>query len=196
MRLAFPAIAATLLFTGTATAQTSASPELQATAMKAAGDPTEVAALPSAEAVLSEARKVAAADKKKVLLLFHASWCGWCKKLEKALDEPEIKPLFQKNYVIRWLTVYESENKKALENPGAEDLMKQYKGNDQGIPYFMVFDAKGKMVADSQKSPGENIGCPAEPDEIAYFVGVLRKTGQFTDGELQRVAERFKKNKG
>ncbi|TCJ17473.1 thioredoxin family protein [Flaviaesturariibacter flavus] len=195
MRRILSATVLSLLLAGAAAAQIAASPELQAGARIASGIQTEAPAIPSADAVLAEARKVAAADKKKILVLFHASWCGWCKKLEKALDDPEMKPLFQKNYVIRWLTVYESPNKKALENPGAEDLLKQYKGNDQGIPYFLVFDGKGKMLADSQKSPGENIGCPAEPDEIAHFVKVLRKTGQFTDSELQQIAERFKKNK-
>jgi thioredoxin-related protein len=152
--------------------------------------------VPSAEKVLSDARKVAAKENKKVLVLFHASWCGWCKKMEKAMEEPALKPLFEKNYVIRWLTVYESPARKGEENPGAEDLLKQYKGNDQGIPYFLIFDAKGKMLADSQKAPGENVGCPAEPDEVAYFVSVLKKTTSLTERELQTVAERFRKNKG
>jgi thioredoxin-related protein len=152
--------------------------------------------VPSASVVLADARRIAAKENKKVLVLFHASWCGWCKKMEKAMEEPALKPLFEKNYVIRWLTVYESPNKKGAENPGAEDLLKQYKGNDLGIPYFLIFDAKGKMLADSQKAPGENVGCPAEADEVAYFTSVLKKTTKLSEGELQVIAERFRKNKG
>ncbi|GAB4092320.1 thioredoxin family protein [Flaviaesturariibacter terrae] len=151
---------------------------------------------PTAAEVLKEARAVAAKEHKNVLILFHASWCGWCHKMQKAMEEPDMKLLFEKSFVIRWLDVYEQPPKKALENPGAEDLLKQYKGNDLGIPYFLLFDARGNKLADSQKAPGQNIGCPAEEDEVAFFVEVLKKTTKLTPDELQLIAGRFKKNKG
>ena len=149
----------------------------------------------TAAEVLAEARAVAAKENKNVLILFHASWCGWCHKMQRALEEPEMKPLFDKSFVVRWLDVYEQAPDKARENPGAEDLLKQYKGNDLGIPYFIVFDAQGTKLSDSQKVPGQNIGCPAEPDEVAYFITVLKKTTKLTEPELQAIAERFRKNK-
>lgn len=149
-----------------------------------------------ASLVVQQARALATQQGKNVLILFHASWCGWCHKMQQAMEEPELKPLFEKSFVIRWLDVYEQPAKKALENPGAEDLLKQYKGADLGIPYFLVFDAKGNKLEDSQKAPGKNVGCPSEDDEVAYFVDVLKKTTKLTSNELQLIADRFKKNKG
>jgi thioredoxin-related protein len=194
MHMIFSAVFA-LLLAPAAHSQAVARPHVKAAVVEELKTKPAAEKIASASDVLADARKVAAKENKKVLVLFHASWCGWCKKMEKAMSEPEIKPLFDKSYVIRWLTVYESPNKKGEENPGAEDLLKQYKGNDQGIPYFLIFDAKGTMLADSQKSPGENIGCPAEADEVAYFVSVLKKTAKLSESELQAIAARFQKNK-
>ncbi|GAA4327418.1 thioredoxin family protein [Flaviaesturariibacter amylovorans] len=170
------------------------------------GDPTRAqhaalpvaattAAPPTADEVLKEARRVAAKEGKNVLILFHASWCGWCHKMQRAMEEPAMKPLFEQHFVIRWLTVYESPNKKALENPGAEDLLKKHKGADLGIPYFLVFDAKGALLGDSQRAPGENVGCPAQDNEVAHFIGLLRRTTRLTPAELAAIEDRFKKNK-
>lgn len=151
--------------------------------------------IPSADQVLAEGSKVAAKEKKNVMIIFHASWCGWCKKMDKAMNEPEMKPLFEKNYVIRHLTVYESPGKEKLENPGALDLLKKYKGADMGIPYFLVFSPDGKMLADSQIKPGENVGCPADDNEVEFFTAALKKTSRLSDSQLKEIGERFKKNK-
>ena len=47
----------------------------------------------------------------------------------------------------------------------------------------------------SLDTPGENIGCPAEENEITAFIQVLKKTSTLNDDELQVIAERFRKNK-
>ncbi|TCZ74433.1 thioredoxin family protein [Flaviaesturariibacter aridisoli] len=156
-------------------------------------DTTRVIA--SADLLVGEARKQALKEHKNVLVLFHASWCGWCKKMEKALDEPALKPLFDKSFVTVWLTVDETPERRLDENPGAKELLGKYGGSDLGIPYFIVFDPKGNRLSDSQREPGQNIGCPAEPEEVAYFVEVLKKTTNLTERELQAIAERFRKNK-
>jgi thioredoxin-related protein len=36
--------------------------------------------VPTASTVLSAAYKKAGDENKSILLIFHASWCGWCKK--------------------------------------------------------------------------------------------------------------------
>ena len=73
----------------------------------------------SAEIVLKEAMTKAKAEKKNVFIIFHASWCGWCRKMEASINDESIKQYFNDNYVIRYLTVYESGGKENLENPGA-----------------------------------------------------------------------------
>jgi hypothetical protein len=38
------------------------------------------------------------------------------------------------------------------------------------------------------------MGCPAADEEVAAFVGILKKTSKITDAEVVAVTDRFKKN--
>lgn len=155
----------------------------------------------SADAVMSEAYAVAKKENKKVFVMFHASWCGWCHKMDGAMNEPEMKIFFDDNFVIRHLVVMESDGKKDLENPGAMDMMKKYYGDKSGIPYWLVFDADGNLLADSKlraegdgPEKGSNVGCPATEKEVAYFIEVLKKTTNLKEADLTLIAQRFRKN--
>lgn len=117
------------------------------------------------------------------------------------MNEPAMKKFFDDNFVIRHLVVMESEGKKNLENPGAADLMKKYHGDKSGIPYWLIFDADGNLLADSKLraegdglEKGNNVGCPATEKEVAYFIDVLKKTTKLTEPELTLIAQRFRKN--
>ena len=149
--------------------------------------------------VLQEAYRKAAAENKNVFLMFHASWCGWCHKLDSSLNHESIKDIFDKNYVTTHLTVYESKNKKEFENPGALEFLTRYKGNDIGIPYWIILDKNGKWLADSQIRPegadynhvGENVGCPASREEVNHFLKVLGKTSTLNGTELMAIEKKF-----
>jgi thiol-disulfide isomerase/thioredoxin len=158
----------------------------------------------SAEALLSKAYKQAAKEKKNVFVIFHASWCGWCKKLDASINDPSCSDYFNKSFVFVHLTVLESKDKKNLENPGATEMFIKYcGGKSQGIPFFLIFSKKGTLLADSQirsvgdglDKPGQNIGCPAAPEEIAAFIESLKKTSKISESEITAVTERFSKNK-
>lgn len=158
------------------------------------------APLPATE-VLATALKEAGVQKKNVLLMFHASWCIWCHRMDTSLNDPSVKAFFDKSYVITHLVVHESAAKKQLENPGAEAMMDKYYGKGLGIPYWLIFDSKGNLLADSKmREPGqgpeagENTGCPASEKEVNYFIGVLKKTSALTDAELEIIRKRFRKN--
>jgi thioredoxin-related protein len=155
----------------------------------------------SADDILKEAKDKAARDHKNVFIIFHASWCGWCHKMDTAMNDKTVKKYFDDHYVIRHLTVYESDANKALENPGAMALLTQYKGDDQGIPYWLIFDKNGQLLADSKLRPegggletGDNTGCPANEAEVAYFVKVLKQTSSLKAAELALIEKRFRKN--
>jgi thioredoxin-related protein len=148
----------------------------------------------SAEEVLKQAYAQAADENKNVLVIFHASWCGWCHKMDTSLNDGNIKPLIDKNYITIHLTVYESKSKKDLENPGALEFLTKHGGADEGIPYWLVLDKNGKVLATSEYEPGRNSGCPANEKEVAYFTSVLKKTSSLKDEELKVIEKRFRMN--
>jgi thioredoxin-related protein len=155
----------------------------------------------TAAAILQEATQLAARENKNVLILFTASWCGWCHKMDKSLADSSCKTFFDDNYVIRHIVVDETKDKKHLENPGGGEMKKQYHGEGLGIPFWLVFDKDGKLLADSKirkegagPEKGENTGCPATAEEVEHFISVLRKTSRMTDAQLETVRKRFRRN--
>ena len=146
---------------------------------------------PTAKEVLAKAAAQAKKENKKVFVMFHASWCKWCKKMENNMQTAECKPLFDKNYVTAFITVQESPKNKALENPGGDELLKTYKADKVGIPFWVILDANGKVLADAFNSKGENLGCPADTAEVAEFSRKLKATSSLTDKELAVIANTF-----
>jgi thioredoxin-related protein len=142
-----------------------------------------------AEGILTSALQQADASQKNVLLLFHASWCGWCKRLDAILEDPAVKEAMEENYVIARLDVLESGGKvETLENPGGKEIMKKLGGEQSGLPFYVFLDAKGKKLADSNVMPkNQNIGYPGSVEEIAAFENLLKKTALHMT-ESQRAA--------
>ena len=156
----------------------------------------------SAGEIMQDAMRQAAKEKKNVLVIFHASWCVWCHKMDSSLNDKSCKKFFDDNYVIRHLVVDESKDKKDLENPGADELRTKYNGDGQGIPFWLIFDKDGILLADSQLRPegvsletkGGNVGCPAAENEVAQFIKVLKKTSHISKSEQAAVEKRFRQN--
>jgi len=132
----------------------------------------------AASGLIADAEKTAKKQKKAVLVMFHASWCGWCKRLEAVMDRPEFKKMFEDNYVLLNLDVMENgEKKTTLENPGGVEYMNELGGAKSGLPFYAFVDAKGKKLADSNVMPKNmNIGYPGEPAEIDAFMALIQKT--------------------
>jgi thioredoxin-related protein len=129
--------------------------------------------------VLTAAETTAAAQHKSIFLMFHASWCGWCRRLDQFIETPEIKPVIQKYFVPTWLTIQERAENASLNNPGAGKVWDQSgAGRNTGLPFFAFLDEKGELIVNSLRPTGssrENIGYPAQPEEIDWFITMLKK---------------------
>lgn len=147
----------------------------------------------NAEVVLKKALTEAKSKNKNVLLIFHASWCKWCHVMEKNMNLPETKPIFEKKFVMAYLDVQEMGEKKKLENPGGQEIMNKYKGENAGLPFWLVLNPKGEVLTDSFDPKGENLGCPSTAEEVATFTAKLEKSSKMNKSDLETIEKAFTK---
>jgi len=151
-----------------------------------------VAAPPNADDLVAKAKAKATAEKKAIYVHFGASWCGWCKRLDAFLESSDIKPVFEKYFVPVKLVVQENEKNKALENAGSDAWLKKV-GGPSGLPYSAFLDSQGTLIANSERpsgtgAAGGNIGYPAAPEEIEWFVTMMKKAApKMTEEDLKVI---------
>lgn len=151
---------------------------------------------PDAAVALGRAQSQARREGKNVLVVFHASWCGWCKRFDRMLEDPKLKPSFESNYVILHLDVLENDDKKALENPNGATVMELLGGKGAGLPFYAVVTPSGNKIADSLQTPGKpqtNTGHPSEPKEIAHFMRLLQASAPKMDATTRGEVEAYLK---
>ena len=91
----------------------------------------------TATEILTKAQNQAKIENKNVFLIFHASWCGWCKKMEKNMDDPAVKQYFDANYVKTFITVQERAEKKNLDTPCGAEINEKFGGKNIGDGPFL-----------------------------------------------------------
>lgn len=80
---------------------------------------------------------------------------------------PEVAPLLAKEFVLLHVDT--------AKTPGGGELHKTYpRAQGQGVPWFVLHDGDGAILADSN-GPDGNIGCPNTDEEIQVFLGILKK---------------------
>jgi hypothetical protein len=98
-----------------------------------------------AQAEIKEAEEKAAAQHKRVLLVFGANWCFDCHVLDLAFQRPDLAPVVGAGYEIVHVDIGDDGKKN-------NDLAKQFDVPlNKGIPALAVIDSDGKLVI-SQKN--------------------------------------------
>lgn len=138
---------------------------------------------PSADELLSKGMEQARKDGKRVFLIFGAPGCGWCKLFDKYHADAEVMKVLGKHIVLVKVDL--------AENAGGETLYKKY-GSDRGVPAWTILDVESKVLADSGDGK-DNVGFPAEPDEITRYFAALRKScPNLADSEVTVLTQKLK----
>jgi thiol:disulfide interchange protein len=154
----------------------------------------DAAQRPAPAAVVRQAAEdQAVREGKAVFLEFHASWCIWCTRLNAMLNDPSVKPVWDKFFVTTEIDSMEHPGKTPLENAGWDALMKEYNATGAGLPYFVFLDAKGKVLADCLDP--ENMGYPAgKHDSTAFLAAIAKSAPSITPDELAVIQGYLDKN--
>ena len=162
------------------------------------------AKLPNADKVLADAKAKAAAQNKNVLLVFGTSWCPPCKQFEKFLADQRIQSIFDQHFVLATVAVGEEAGGDARKNnPGSAELLVKLGGvhsGSTGVPFILVIDPQGKIIATSERPVpgqkiGDNIGYPTEPEEIAWFMTMMKQGApSLNEDEARSLEDWFRKN--
>ena len=73
------------------------------------------------------------------------------------------------------ITIDETGDKKALNTPGGDELIKRL-GGPAGLPFFAFLNSQGAVIVNSlrpREIGGGNIGHPDKPYEIDWFLTML-----------------------
>ena len=136
-----------------------------------------------------DASAKAQAEGKNVFLIFSTAGCGWCKVLKNFVESDDIKPIFSKYFVSVQLMLGED----AHTTPGATSYEKKY-GPAQGVPYHAFIRPDGNEIVDSKENgDGGNIGYPFAPNEVAWFMKMIKKAApEITDADFRTIEAKLK----
>lgn len=115
-----------------------------------------------AHAEIKEALKKAAAEHKRVIVVFGANWCYDCHVLDAAFHRSDLAPIVSANYEVVHVDIGKGEKN--------QDLMTRYEvPMKRGIPGLAVLDASGKLVYSQKNGEFENARALAPEDFIAFL---------------------------
>lgn len=93
----------------------------------------------------------------------------------------------------------ERADKAGLNNPRGKELQARLGAKDSSLPFFAFLDANGLLIVNSLRpvagrAEGANIGHPFEPEEVDWFMVMLKKAAAQLSPEEARVVEAYLRN--
>lgn len=142
--------------------------------------------------LIDQASKLAIEQNRNIFIVFNNDQCPWCIRFQDNLKDSECGELFDKNYIMCKIQVFNklSNPRVGEDTAGAMELLKKYKGEKAGVPFWVILDQRGNLLVDSFGADGENIGCPAEED-MSEFIYILKSTSKLSDDELDIISKHF-----
>ena len=111
---------------------------------------------------IDEALKRAAAEKKRVLLMFGGNWCYDCHVLDRALHEGEAGKVVEESFLVVHVDIGEGD--KNL------DLVKKYKTTlDKGVPVVVILGSDGSALYSSDDGEFEAARKMMKQDLLAFL---------------------------
>jgi thioredoxin 1 len=115
-----------------------------------------------ARAEIKEALQKAAAEHKRVIVVFGANWCYDCHVLDKAFHSPELAPVVAASYEVVHVDIGKGDKN--------QDLMTKYDvPMKRGIPGLAVLDPDGKLVYSQKNGEFENARALAPGDFLSFL---------------------------
>ncbi|MGB6973195.1 MAG: thioredoxin family protein [Terracidiphilus sp.] len=132
----------------------------------------------TADALFAHAKAEARLEHKNVLMVFSASWCGPCKLYERFLEDPAMKPITDRAFVVQRIDVGENpKDTHHADTPGGEALRTRLGAVGQpGFPFLIITSDNGKPIVNSYRNGDThlNVGYPALPQEIDWYIQMLK----------------------
>jgi thiol:disulfide interchange protein len=115
-----------------------------------------------ARAEIKEVLAKAAAEHKRVIVVFGANWCYDCHVLDKAFHSAELAPILAANYEVVHVSIGKGDQNL--------DLMEQYEvPRKRGIPGLAVLDPDGKLIYSQKNGEFEDARALRPEDFLAFL---------------------------
>ena len=147
--------------------------------------------------ILTNAEAIAFSQNKNILLMFTASWCGPCHRFESFLDDPAMRPIFDR-YFVRLVVDYgeRPNDTRHQDTPGADELIDSLHDRETGVPLIVMLSSSGKPIVDSvrpvygRRNNHANIGYPESPIGIGWFLEMLKRAApSLTSNESETIRD-------
>lgn len=134
---------------------------------------------PSANVLFGRAKAEAQRTHRNILLVFSSSWCVDCKLFDLFLEDPQMKRINRKAFVIQHITIGEYARRLVhLNVPGGEELRATLGAvGNPGLPFLVITTADGVPIVTSYENGDtrRNIGGAVDEPGIDWYMEMLKR---------------------